>query len=110
MSDGMSNTLMFGESAFGFWADALSCCARIYGPTEVVSGGGNKTQFDYYSAGGSSPVLGIFGFGSWHGGLNGSCNFALGDGSTRSISKAINPQILLALGSRSGGEAVPTDY
>ena len=106
ISDGMSNTLLFGESQFGLWADALSCCARIYGPTEVISGGGNKTQFDYVA--GTNPT--IFGFGSWHGGPNGICNFALGDGSVKQISKGINNQILMALGTRANGEAVPTEY
>jgi prepilin-type N-terminal cleavage/methylation domain-containing protein len=106
ISDGMSNTILFGESQFGLWADALSCCARIYGPTEVQSGGGPKTQFDYY--GGTTPT--IFGFGSWHGGQNGICNFALGDGSVKQISKGINNTILMALGTRAGGEPVPTEY
>ena len=28
----------------GLWADALSCCARIYGPTEVQAGGGSAKR------------------------------------------------------------------
>jgi prepilin-type N-terminal cleavage/methylation domain-containing protein len=29
ISDGESNTILFGESLFGFWGDGYSCCARV---------------------------------------------------------------------------------
>lgn len=30
VKDGMSNTLLVGESLFGYWADSNSCCVRVW--------------------------------------------------------------------------------
>jgi len=29
IKDGSSSTILFGETQFGFWGDAASCCARV---------------------------------------------------------------------------------
>lgn len=97
--DGTTTTLLYGESQYGLWGDALSCCARIYDPTE------NRPAFDYYQAVGSNYV--IFGFGSWHPDL---ANFTMADGSARSISKNIDLRILNALGSKAGHEQISNDF
>ncbi len=34
IKDGTSTTILFGETGFGLWGDALSCCARIPLPAE----------------------------------------------------------------------------
>ncbi len=97
--DGTTTTILYGESQYGLWGDALSCCARIYDPSE------NRPAFDYYQAVGSNYV--IFGFGSWHADL---ANFTMADGSARSISKNIDLRILNALGSKAGHEQISNDF
>lgn len=98
--DGMSNTIMMGDSLFGFWGDGQSCCSVIPGP-----GDNSARKFDDVFGGGS-PAPGsnpLFTFGSWHDGL---VIFAMCDGSARGISKNIDRQILGNLATRNGGERV----
>jgi len=103
ITDGMSTTLMFGESVYGFWGDALSCCARI---PEAAD---NRPVFDWHSAlpTPGSPSYAIFGFGSWHKDI---CNFTLADGSSRSISKSIDVNVIRAIATRAGQERVGNDF
>lgn len=97
--DGLTTTILYGESLYGFWGDALSCCVRIPDPLE------NRPAFDANIPVGTSYA--IFGFGSWHAGL---CNFTMGDGSAKSISKTIDIRVLNALGTRDGHEPVSNDF
>lgn len=107
--DGETQTLLIGESLFGFWADGNSCCARVRDDNnDNVSDTGTDgviptmqpSTFDtYWSASG----IHYFGFGSWHADV---CNFALCDGGARSIAKNINFKILKSLATRDGGERV----
>ena len=97
--DGLTQTILYGESQYGFWGDALSCCVRIPDPSE------NRPAFDGYVQVGTGYA--IFGFGSWH---NGLCNFTMGDGSARSINKSIDLLIFNALGTKDGQERVSTDF
>jgi prepilin-type N-terminal cleavage/methylation domain-containing protein len=136
IKDGTSTTILFGESQFGFWADALSCCARV--PKPQPPGGYNCTlgvmdptyecppstpprpPLDWIggqTSGGSTvdvltgaqtnSTFMIFGFGSHH---QDAVMIALADGSQRPISKSINLAILEALATRDGGERVSDDY
>jgi prepilin-type N-terminal cleavage/methylation domain-containing protein len=115
ITDGTSNTLMIGDSRFGFWADGTSCCARfrddrqtptdfnnfwpVWPPTppitlqDVQQNPGNYLQF--------------FSFGSLH---DNACMFALADGSSRPIVLSIDKTLLRKLATRAGGEAIDTDY
>jgi prepilin-type processing-associated H-X9-DG protein len=125
ITDGLSNTLLVGESRFGFWGDGASCCSRIrndlqsspvYGPQQPldfdcvwpVTGhdGGSPTgnPFDPVNSGDGYRY---FGFGSLHDGV---CNFALADGSVRPISKSIDHALLRLLATRAGGEAVNSEF
>lgn len=103
--DGSSTTIMFGESQYGFWGDALSCCVRIPAPSE------NRPPFDWNSGLVSVSMpqsnYAIFGFGSWHADL---VNFTMADGSARSISKNIDANIMVKLGSKDGGEQLSDDF
>jgi prepilin-type N-terminal cleavage/methylation domain-containing protein len=105
--DGLSSTILFGESQYGFWGDALSCCVRIPAPTEQSQG---KVAIDWHSdlldAGNNSKTA-VFGFGSWHGDL---VNFGLCDGSAKSISKSIDVVILNQLGTRAGMETIKGEF
>lgn len=107
--DGNSNTIMFGESQYGFWGDALSCCARIPAPSEQQAG---KAAIDWNSGILQVPSMPpsstvVFGFGSWHGDL---VNFGMCDGSAKSISKSIDVVILNQLGTKAGGEQIKGEY
>lgn len=98
--DGMSSTLMFAESRFGFWGDASTAAfgdvadqpAFDYVVDVRVSGSvaQDPARFFYYT-----------GFGSFHGDL---ANFGLADASARSVSKSIDRSVLQALCTRNGGE------
>lgn len=106
--DGTSSTIMFGESQYGFWGDALSCCVRIPAPTEQAQG---RVAIDWNSGILQVPMppsqTAVFGFGSWHGDL---VNFTMCDGSTKSISKNIDVVILNQLGTRAGNETIQGEY
>jgi prepilin-type N-terminal cleavage/methylation domain-containing protein len=105
--DGMSNTLMFAETRFGLWADA---CTAASGDI------GNQPAFDYvvdvrYDAaqktGSAASYFYYTGFGSYHGDV---AQFALADGSGRSLSKMIDRQVLRSLCTRNGGERQTIEF
>lgn len=102
--DGSGTTIMFGESQYGFWGDALSCCVRIPGQSE------GRPAFDWNSGALSAPGgshTALFGFGSWHADL---ANFAMVDGSARSISKNIDILVMNKLGTRNGNEQLGDEF
>jgi len=109
--DGTTTTILFGESQFGLWADALACCARV----PVASD--NRPPMDWMTAqtggsggggsGGGNGFYFILGFGSWHEDV---ALFTMVDGSSRPISKSINLQILNSLATRDGNERVSDDF
>ncbi len=108
--DGESQTLLLGETMFGFWGDGNSCCARFADDdnnnisdrgTDGATPSMKPSNFDtFWSASG----LQFFGFGSWHQEV---CNFALVDGSCRSIAKTVDFKILKGLATRDMGERIP---
>ncbi len=103
--DGTTTTFMIGDSYFGFWGDADSCCV------------GGATAADRAAAG--EPVIGDsltggtwisasngnrrFSFGSTH---NGATCFAMVDGSTKTIAVTIDRNVFLALMTRNGRENI----
>jgi prepilin-type N-terminal cleavage/methylation domain-containing protein len=126
IKDGMTTTIMFGEGQFGFWGDALSCCARVPLPTD------NRPPIDWFSGltqvsngsfvdavtagganypgaigGGSTPQYMIFGFGSSHQDV---VMFGFADGSQRAVNKSINLVILESLATIAGNERVSDDF
>jgi prepilin-type N-terminal cleavage/methylation domain-containing protein len=137
IKDGTSTTILFGETQFGFWGDALSCCARVPRPPLPQGGNGNDPRYenpprppiDWYSAltaGASGTYLDVvtgtapawpgattpaqymmFGFGSPH---PDTVMFAFADGSQRGVSKSISLQILEALSTIAGNERVSDQF
>lgn len=101
--DGASNTIAFGESSYGFWSDANSCCVRVHG--RGVSGDTDSfAQFDSYRPVSSgNNTLHFFGFGSFHAQ---SVHFVYADGHAKGFSKNIDWNIFRALSTRNGGETV----
>ncbi len=101
--DGSSHTLVFGESQYGFWGDALSCCARVPDPKDPRDN--DRPIFDWVNPNEVKTKVYqiIAGFGSGHGDV---CHFAMADGSCRPISKSIDRSILAALATKDGNERV----
>lgn len=95
INDGMSNTILFGETLFGFWADNYACCARARDDQPLFDG--------YWNVQGVCENVHFFGFGSFHGDV---VNFCLADGSVRSIAKNIEEATFWSLCTRNGREAI----
>jgi prepilin-type N-terminal cleavage/methylation domain-containing protein len=105
-TDGMSNTIQFGETLFGgFWNESGSCCTGM-------RDGIGPSSFDTYwipqpicyepAPCPSTPkVRQHFGFGSFHGDV---VVITLADGSSRTISKTLDTTTLRALCTRNGRE------
>jgi prepilin-type N-terminal cleavage/methylation domain-containing protein len=92
--DGTTHTLLFGETLFGFWGDAYSCCARFRDDHA------QPNYFDQYWPG-ANQGMHFFGFGSFHGDL---VNFVFADGRQASIPKNTDRIVLQAIATRNGGE------
>ena len=100
IADGTSNTLLVGDSLFGFWNDGLSCCARI---------SDERTVFDAFwelSDADSGATLRFFGFGSWH---QSTVQMARVDGSAKAYDKSIDATVMYALSTRNGNERITDD-
>jgi len=102
ITDGMSNTLLFGESLVGFWADNYS---------SVVRTRDDHPGFNNYWTGTSTWISSgkvyFFGYGSYHDGAN---NFCLADGSARTIATNIDNTLFWALCTRNGHEAISKEF
>lgn len=95
ITDGSSNTILVGDSLYGFWGDAYSCCVRVWDDST------HPDVFDGYwqVQGANNTTLQFFSFGSSHSDV---AIFSLCDGSTRSISKKINLDVFKAISTRNG--------
>lgn len=93
VTDGDTNTLLLGDSLYGFWGDGFSCCVRIRD---------DRRDFDEYWMD-SSTGLQFVNFGSFHDDI---AQFALVDGSVRSISKNIDARVFRAIATRNGREQI----
>ena len=106
--DGETNTICFGEGMFGYWGDGNSGLTRLadddyndapdWGPDGANPSAAPSTMDTYLNA---MPAGHFFGFGAWH---RDSVNFALCDGSTKSVSKNVEFRIMKAMCTRDGSE------
>jgi prepilin-type N-terminal cleavage/methylation domain-containing protein len=107
ITDGTSNTLLMGDSRFGFWGDGSSCCARFR--NDMLDSRGNPVDFDATWPGSTmdgAPIVN-FGFGSFHDEM---VVFSFADASTRTVSKGIDRTILRQLSTRAEGVPVNSDF
>lgn len=100
ITDGEANTILIGESLYGLWADAYSCCVRVREDLYVTDPSVYKVIDGVWT---DSTSIRYFSWGSWHPDV---FNVAIADGSARSLSKTIDLQVLKGLCTRAGGERV----
>jgi len=107
VQDGTTQTFLFGESQYGFWADSYSCCARA---RDDLLTPGDTPNFDTAWQG-PAPQNGqpgwFLSFGSFHTDV---VNFAMVDGSAKSIAKNIDTNVFHALCTRNGRETISTSF
>ena len=101
IKDGESQTIMIGESLFGFWGDGYSCCAR---PRDGL---GNMDIYWQALNATTNPRPQFFGFGSWHGNI---AHFGMADGAGHAYSKKMDTALFRKLCTRNGGEKVIEDF
>lgn len=94
ITDGTTNTVLYGESLQGFWADPRSCCVRT-------------TQFRKIN----QPIVfnGQNFYTYWMSKHPGLVNFGFCDGTVRTITNQINPIVLVKMMTRNGGEAISSN-
>ena len=94
VTDGTSTTCLIGETLQGSWALANDCCVRTTVDRNInqpiVSGG--KNSYTYWI--------------SRHPGI---VNFAMCDGSTRTVKQTINKNTLIKMMTRNGAETLSSD-
>ncbi len=94
VTDGTSTTCLIGETLQGTWAQATDCCVRttidrsINQPIRL----NNVNSYTYWIS--KHPAI---------------VNFAMCDGSTRTVKQSINKVTLLKMMTRAGGETLSSD-
>ncbi|RLS56582.1 MAG: DUF1559 domain-containing protein [Planctomycetota bacterium] len=110
ITDGMSQTVQFGETLFGgYWGDSYACCARARDDqpnfdAHWTAASANATAI---CGNAQNPNIHFFSFGSFHTDL---CNFTLCDGSSRAISKSVDTNVFRAICSRNGREPITQEF
>ncbi len=110
VTDGTTQTLLFGETLFGgYWGDNYACCARARDdqpkpPAPFANFDLNWKVDSNYDA---RCKVNYFSFGSFHGE---TVNFTMVDGSVRPLAKNIDTVVYRSLCTRNGREAITTSY
>lgn len=104
ISDGTTNTLMFGESSFGFWADSHSAVSGFVTSSNGTTYHGGQ-NFDGTPENSQQPFY--LTFGSRHDQV---AHFALSDGSARPMAKNVDTNLFRQLCIRNDGERVTGEW
>lgn len=109
VTDGMSQTIQFGESLFGFWGDSFSCCARARDdqPNFDAHWTGGAGANAVAACGNGAGTIHYFNFGSFHTDIS---NFTLADGSARSMAKNMDTNVFRSLCTRNGREPITQEF
>lgn len=100
--DGGAQTILIGETLYGFWSDGQSCCARTQFPTDPLF----DTEIPFTPGGiGAGPHN--FSWGSWHKDLMVT---AFADGHVAQISKNVDRSVFQAASTRAGQEQVDVTF
>jgi prepilin-type N-terminal cleavage/methylation domain-containing protein len=91
ITDGSSNTILYGETLTGTWPDAASCCVRT-DQTRTLNKPITVNGVNYYSY--------------WMSKHPGLVNFVKCDGSVAPQTNQVNKLVLIKLMTRNGGEAI----
>jgi len=100
--DGTTNTIMLGETMFGLWPDAFSCCARARD---------DMPNFDALWEGDNPRNQEVapryMNFGGWHPQV---VQFSMVDGSARTVARNIDSTIYWSLLTRNGREPIAEEF
>lgn len=105
--DGSSNTILAGDTRFGFWGDGISCCARPHVDPDLGIGNSQPFSVDFDDDGTADVASYLEGFGSFHDGV---IQFVMCDGSVKTISRFIDLYTVNALATRNGRERISGDF
>ncbi len=108
VQDGTSSTILAGETQFGFWGEANSCCARPRADQPLLDGWWPDPDTSFRDMN-SNQIIDrqYFGFGSQHKDV---ANFVYVDGSVHKIPKNIDTRIFYALTTRNRGERIDQEF
>jgi Protein of unknown function (DUF1559) len=108
ITDGMSQTLMFGESRIGLWGDSFSATASVVDGQPLFDSFLDAKVLPNPICSYPPPYYVYYaGFGSFHGDI---ANFSLADASARSITKTIDRELFKNLCTRNGNERVSDEF
>lgn len=113
VTDGLTTTILFGETRFGFWGDSRAGAVRLCRNQPLFDSAwdGIADVCDSICGPGPCPpgryFINAFGFASDHSGV---INFSMADGSVRSISKTIDRTVLESLVTRAGRETISSEF
>ena len=95
ITDGTTYTVLMGETKYGNWSDAASCCVRTDQTRKInrpIMTWNNTLQYSYWSSNHNHVVV-----------------FAFCDGSVKPLTDQIKIAVLIKLMTRNGGEALSSD-